>query len=168
MRAGSRRWVIPAIGLLTAAWAFGALLSGEQVATRSEEDLVLGTWSLNVAKSRWIPGPAPRSQIRTYESHENGVKATVKTVYSDGHSTSVEYVAKYDAIEYPLSGSPDAERVSLKKLSPYEAEVALGHAGRVIGTARRMISRDGKTMTITYRGELEGQSVINVSVYDRQ
>jgi hypothetical protein len=168
MRAGSRRWVIPAIGSLAAVWVSSVLLSGNQSAARPEEDLVLGTWSLNVEKSRWTPGPAPRSQTRTYESHQDGVKATVKTVYSDGHSTSVEYVAKYDAIEYPLSGSPDAERVSLKKVSPNEAQVALGHAGKVIGTARRVISRDGKTMTITYKGELEGRSVANVSVYDRQ
>jgi hypothetical protein len=168
MRTRLRRWVIPAIGSLAAVWVSCVLLSGYQSAARAEEDLVLGTWSLNVEKSRWTPGPAPRSQTRTYESHQDGVKATVKTVYSDGHSTSVEYVAKYDAIEYPLSGSPDAERVSLKKISPNEAQVALGHAGKVIGTARRVISRDGKTMTITYKGELEGQSVVNVSVYDRQ
>lgn len=168
MRAGSRRWVIPAIGGLAAVWVSSVLLSGTQSAARAEDDLVLGTWSLNVEKSRWTPGPAPRSQTRTYESHQDGVKATVKTVYSDGHSTSVEYVAKYDAIEYPLSGSPDAERVSLKKISPNEAQVALGHAGKVIGTARRVISRDGKTMTITYKGELEGRSVVNVSVYERQ
>ena len=168
MRTRLRRWVIPAIGGLAAACVSSVLLSGNQSPPRTEEDLVLGTWSLNVDKSKWTPGPAPRSQTRTYEAHENGVKATVKTVYSDGHSSSVEYVAKYDAIEYPLSGSPDAERVSLKKISPNEAQVALGHAGKVIGTARRAISRDGKTMTITYKGELEGQSVVNVSVYDRQ
>jgi len=168
MRTRLRRWVIPAIGGLAAVWVSSVLLSGNQSPPRTEEDLVLGTWSLNVDKSKWTPGPAPRSQTRTYEAHENGVKATVKTVYSDGHSTSVEYVAKYDAIEYPLSGSPDAERVSLKKISPHEAQVALGHAGKVIGTARRVISRDGKTMTITYKGELEGESVVNVSVYERK
>jgi hypothetical protein len=168
MRARLRRWVIPAIGGLAAVWVSSVPVTGQQSPRPTEEDLVLGTWSLNVEKSKWIPGPAPRSQTRTYEAHENGVKATVKTVYSDGHSTSIEYVAKYDAIEYPLLGSPDAERVSLKKLSPHEAQVALGHAGKVIGTAHRVISRDGKTMTITYKGELEGRSVLNVSVYERK
>jgi hypothetical protein len=168
MRAGSRRLFFPAIwGAALALWTAGGL-SASQSPAKTEEDLVLGTWALNVAKSKWIPGPAPRSQTRTYETHQDGVKATIKTVYADGHSTSVEYVAKYDSIEYPLSGSPDAERIALKRLDGRTAEATLGHAGKVMGTARRVISPDGKTLTITYRGELESRTVNNVSVYDRQ
>jgi hypothetical protein len=162
MRAYSKRLLVPALlGAAVAAWT-------AQPLARADEDLVLGTWTLNVAKSRWTPGPSPRSQTRIYEAHPDGLKATIKTVYADGHSTSVEYVAQYDSIEYPLTGSPDAEKIALKRIDAYTAEATLGHAGKVIGTARRVISRDGKTMTITYRGELEGRTVNNVSVYERQ
>src|SRR5215217_1994918 len=67
---------------------------------------VLGTWILNVAKSKFTPGPPPTSQIRTYEPHANGYRATIKTTYAERKPTFVEYVANYDSLEYPVAGSP--------------------------------------------------------------
>ena len=139
MRAGLRRLFFPAIWGAALALCAAAGLSASQSPAKAEGDLVLGTWALNVAKSKWVPGPAPRSQTRTYETHQDGVKATIRTVYADGRSTSVEYVAKYDSIEYPLSGSPDAERIALKRLDSHTAEATLGHAGKVMGTNREMV-----------------------------
>ena len=65
---------------------------------------VLGTWTLDVTKSKFTPGPPPTSQVRTYEPHDNGYRATIKTTYADRKLAFVEYVANYDSLEYP---SPD-------------------------------------------------------------
>jgi len=46
-----------------------------------------GTWHLNVSKSTYKSGPAPKSQTRIYEKRQFGIQATVKTVYADGRST---------------------------------------------------------------------------------
>ena len=44
----------------------------------------------------------------------------------------------------------------------------LSHAGRVFGTARRVIADDGKSMTITFRRDSEtGVSVLNVAYYEK-
>ena len=51
-------------------------------------------------------------------------------------------------------------------MDEYTAEATLSHAGKVMGTARRVISDDGKTMTITYKGMLGGDLVNNVAVYE--
>lgn len=48
-------------------------------ASASEDDLVLGTWILNVEKSSYDPGPPPRSQTRTSEKVPEGIKATTIT-----------------------------------------------------------------------------------------
>jgi hypothetical protein len=94
------------------------------------------------------------------------VKATIRTVDLDGHSTSVQYVAKYDSIEYPITGSAEADAIALKKVDAYTAEASLTHAGKVIGTARRVISKDRKTMTITFR---DARGVVNnVAVYEKE
>ena len=152
-------------------------LVAKQVAV-TNADPVLGTWILNLANSKYSPGPPPKSQTRTYQEQvsgaetqpmvSTGVKTTVKTVHADGHATSVEYISKYDGVEYPVTGSPDSDKITLKKIDSHTAEATVTHAGKEIGSAKRVISEDGLTMTITYKGMWEGESVHNVVVFDKQ
>jgi hypothetical protein len=135
----------------------------------SPDERVFGTWQLNVATSKFSPGPPYRTQVRVYERHEKGVKATITTTHADGHSTEVEYIADYDSLEYPVTGSPDYDSIKLSRVDAYTAEAVLGHAGKVFATARRTISEDGKTMTILFQVDLyAGSRVHNVMVYDRR
>ncbi|MBI4473875.1 MAG: hypothetical protein HY646_14500 [Acidobacteria bacterium] len=157
--------------LLGAAVAFGAIhppLLAQQSRQIADADPVLGTWNLNAAKSRYKPGPAPKSQTRTYQAHPKGVKATIQTVYADGRSSSTEYVANYDSVEYPVTGSPNSDAVVLKRIDAFTAEATLTHAGKTIGSARRVISEDGMTMTIRYQGMWEGRMSDNLAVYEKQ
>jgi uncharacterized protein (DUF1778 family) len=145
------------------------ILSAAFAAAQSQipaDDRVLGTWVLVIEKSRFDPGPPPRSQTRTYQAHPDGVKATIRTVAANGNTTNIQYTAKYDSVEYPVLGSVDSDAITLKRIDEFTAEANLGHAGKVIGTAKRVISKDGKTMTISYRGTAEGLQVSNVSVYE--
>jgi hypothetical protein len=167
MRAHSRRALFRAtLGAALGVWITLPVLLADQPSAPTDENLIIGTWTLNVAKSKYRPGPGPKSQTRTYEAHPNGVKATIRTVDLDGHSTSVQYVAKYDRIEYPITGSAEADAIALRKVDAYTAEASLTHAGKVIGTASRVISKDGKTMTITFR---DARGVVNnVAVYEKE
>ena len=150
-------------------WATHAAGAAGQASAASDEDqMLLGSWALNLAKSKYRSTPSPRTQLRTYEPHEKGIKATIKTTYADGQSTSVEYIANYDSLEYAVSGSPDVDTISLKKVAPRTAEATLAHAGRVVASARRVISEDGKTLTITYRGQQLGKDVDYIAVFDKQ
>jgi len=172
------RWLVPTFVAATLAFPAGnPLLSATPEFHHGRPDLqpsappderVFGTWQLNVARSRFAPGPPYKNQIRVYERHENGVKATIKTTYSDGHTTDVEYSADYDSLEYPVTGSPDYDSIKLKKVDTHTAEAVLGHAGKQFATARRTISEDGKTMTIVVNVDFAGSQVHNVMVYDRQ
>jgi hypothetical protein len=132
----------------------------------SEDNPLIGTWRLLVEKSRYNPGPPPQRQTRTYEATPQGVKTTIRTVDAEGESTLVEYTANYDSIEYHVSGSASMSGIALTKVDPYTAEATLTHAGRVIGHATRVISKDGKTMTITFR---DTQGVVhNMAAYERE
>jgi hypothetical protein len=155
------------LGVAVVGWAAVPML----VAYQSQEkvqDPVLGTWILNVAKSKYSPGPAPKSQRRIYEAHPQGVKATIETVYSDGHSATIQYIANYDGVEYPVTGAPDSDAIALKRVDSRRAESTLMHAGQTMATARRVISEDGKTMTITYEGMWDGKPSKNVAVYEKE
>ena len=130
---------------------------------------VLGTWLLDLTKSKFMPGPPPTSQTRTYEAHDNGYRATIRTTYATRKPTFIEYTANYDSLEYPVAGSPDYDSIRLKKLDDSTSEATLGHGGNVYATTRRVMSRDGQTMTITVRAdEQQGARINNVMVFTKQ
>jgi hypothetical protein len=132
-------------------------------------DASVGTWKLNVAKSTFKPGTPPAAETRIYKAQPKGVKTTVSTTWADRMTTTVEYPANYDGKDYPVSGSRDVDAVALSRMDDYTSAATLKHAGREIGVARRVVSRDGKTMTISYKGvNTRGDLVDNVAVYDRQ
>jgi hypothetical protein len=113
------------------------------------EDPLLGTWRLNVSQSRYRPGPPPKSQTRSYEKYRDGIRATVRTVYADGRSTTVQSVYDYDKQEHPVTGSEEVDVIVVKRVDARTHEATLSHAGQEIGTLRRVISADGKKMTVS-------------------
>lgn len=132
-------------------------------------DPAIGTWKLNVEKSKYSPGPAPKSATVTYEASGEGVTRTGQSVAADGQTTSFSYTAQYDGKDYPVSGNPNADTIALKRIDPYTSEATLKKGGKVTTTARRVVSKDGKTLTLTLKGtNAQGQAVNNTSVYEKQ
>ena len=81
------------------------------------EDSNIGTWKLNVAESKFSPGPAPKSQTLKYEAWgTDGVKFTADGVGADGKPTRWEFQAKYDGKDNPFTGNPDADAIALKRI----------------------------------------------------
>jgi|SRR5581483_10471707 len=149
-----RRMLLLALGAALGIWA---------------ADASIGTWKLNPAKSAFKPGPPPVAETRVYKSERNGVQTTVTTTWADRITTQVEYPANYDGKDYPVGGSRDVDAVALTRLDDFTSEAVLKHAGKEIGVARRVVSKDGRTMTISYKGiNTRGDRVDNTAVYDRQ
>ena len=89
--------------------------------------------------------------------------------FRDGRSQQIEYIAEYDR-EYPVTGTDEYDHLLLKRVDEFTAEAVLSHGDKVYGSARRRISPDGKTMTITFTRNLGGSGVpvTNVSVYRKE
>jgi hypothetical protein len=133
-------------------------------------DPTIGTWKLNLAKSKFYPGPAFRSDTRIYEEVPDGIKVTIITVDASGKTVRSEYPVNYDGKFHPVSGQGGpADAVALKRINAYVSETSLMHAGRITATARRVVSVDGKTMTVSYKGlDPEGRNVDYTLVYEKQ
>jgi len=132
-------------------------------------DDTFGTWKLNVSKSKYEPGPAPKSATVKYEAADGGYKRTGETIEADGKKTSFEYTAKYDGKDYPVTGSELFDSIAVKRINEHTAEATLKKGGKVVRSAKREISHDGKVMTITMTGVNEkGEKVHNKAVYDKQ
>ncbi len=132
-------------------------------------DPVNGTWELNVAKSLFGPGPGPQSQTRTYQSDGKTVKHVSKGVNAEGKPTHVEYTASYDGKDYPMTGNPVADTISLKRIDDVTVEATLKKAGKVVSTTTRVISKDGKEMTFTTNGTTpRGDAIRNILEFEKR
>src|SRR5262245_5460486 len=121
--------------------------------TYGAENPQVGTWNLNVAKSKYNPGPAPKSNTTRIEAWgDDGIKLTSDGVTADGQATHVEFQAKYDGKDYPIKGLPTADTITLKRINPNTVEGITKKGGKEIGKARSVISKDGKTRTFTTEG----------------
>lgn len=138
-----------------------------QTAPQTSQDLLLGTWRLDLAKSTYVPGPPPRSETRTYARDSDGIKGTIRRQRADGRKEVIEYRADFDH-EYPVTGSEAYDTIRLKRIDPRTAEVVLSHAGRVYGRARRVISEDGLTLTIAFRQGDRETFTNNVAIYRKE
>ena len=128
-----------------------------------------GTWKLNVEKSKYSPGPAPKSGTMKIEASGQGETATTEGVNAEGAATKVEYTAQFDGKDYPLTGSPTADKTSLKRIDARTTERTNKKGETVVGTITQVLSEDGKTLTATTKGtNAQGQVVNNVSVWDKQ
>jgi hypothetical protein len=161
------RLLVQSVLLAATASYFGSDDRVGAQAIAAEEDLLLGTWQLDLAKSRYTPGPPPRSETRTYVRDKEGMKGTIQRRRDDGREEVIEYRADFDH-EFPVMGTEAYDTIRLKRIDARTAEAVLSHAGRVFGTARRVISEDGRTLTITFRQEDRGILESNIAVYRKK
>ena len=132
-------------------------------------DAAVGTWNLNLAKSTFSPGPAPKSQTRIYAETAQGIALTVKTTMADGKEYTTTLSFKDDGKSYPVSGNPDFDRVSVTRVDALTVRSTQTKAGAAVGTGVRTVSKDGKTLTFKQKGtHANGAKYDDVSVYDRQ
>jgi len=133
-------------------------------------DPAVGVWKLNVAKSKYSPGPVPKSVTVTIEAAGPGRKVTVDGVAADGSPLKWGYSGNFDGKDIRLTGNnPDADVVMLKRLSATTTRTTFKKAGARTLVNGISLSADGKTMTVASTGvNAKGQSVKNTQVYDRQ
>jgi hypothetical protein len=131
----------------------------------ADQSALVGAWVLDVSRSKYFPGPPPRSETRTYTSTAEGVRGVVTRLHADGRTETFEYLANYDN-EMAVTGTEAFDAIKMTKIDESTSEAVLMHAGIVFGTTRRVISRDGKTMTITFQRRDTTSS--NTALYHRQ
>jgi hypothetical protein len=144
-------------------------VGGAAVVAAPAADPVIGTWQLNVAKSKFNPGPAPKSDTRTYAATEQGTAMTWTSVGADGKKIVAKSTFKTDGKDYPLTGSANFDSLSLKQVDDYTIHSTQKKDGKVIGATTRTVSKDGKVLTLSSKGtSATGVAYDNVMVYDKQ
>lgn len=160
---------MPSLTRISMCAAALAILVPTASLTAQAGDRGIGTWKLNLAKSKYTPGPPPKNLTLTYEVAGKGVRVITQGVDANGKPTHTDYTANYDGGNFPVSGSADYDTVVLKKIDASTVEATRKRGGHVVQTMRRVVSKDGKVLTTTTTGtDAEGRHIKNVGVFDRQ
>jgi hypothetical protein len=128
----------------------------------------MGTWKLNEAKSKFAPG-AQKNHTVVYEAAGDDVKVTVDGTSSDGKPAHNEWTGKFDGKDYPVTGDPNSDTRSYKKIDDHTLELTAKKDGKVTLTGRIVVSADGKSRTVSLSGtDSKGKKVKSTAVYDKQ
>jgi hypothetical protein len=158
-----RRSTLIGINLALGLWLAGSLLAQAQ-------EPLFGTWKMNVAKTKYSPGPVPKSFIAKWESFEGGVKITGDVVTVNGEPQHYESSGKFDGKDYPVIGNnPDADTMAFTKIDARTYEVVNKKGGKTTITSRIVVAADGKTRVTTQTGKsVAGENVKNTMLYEKQ
>ena len=98
-----------------------------------------------------------------------GVKYTLKGNDAEGKPVLTQFTANYDGKDYPMTGSATSDTIALKRIDAFTVETTQKKAGKVVATATRAISKDGKVLTNTSKGiDASGKPTSSVTVWDKK
>ena len=128
----------------------------------------LGTWKLNLRRSSFNPGPAPRRELQRADAEGDAIRVMNEITDASGRTLRLGYTAKYDGKPYPYPGSP-WDTIALTQVDAYTSSAAFQRGGKVVQTTVITVSRDGRTLTLVATGtNPAGQPLNNREVFDRQ
>src|SRR5262249_22605710 len=126
-------------------------LFASTASAQSKDDPSLGTWKLNVAKSKYT-GMAPnKSDIRSYQVVDGWLLVETEPVNGAGNRRGVRFAAKFDGKKYQKVGrfAPTVALIPYKPIDRNTLQYTVRTtAGKIDSTSTRTVSADGKTMTI--------------------
>ena len=157
---------LPTMAMLCLAVVFATALPQAGLA---QSNPWLGMWKLNLAKSTYAPGQAPRSSTYNFQVAGVNLTNTVETVDAAGSSTTTVNPHIYDGQTHPLAGNPNADARNYTRVDPNTVISASMKGGKLVQVTTIVLSQDGRTITTTGRGvDAKGQQVNSVAVYDKQ
>jgi hypothetical protein len=128
----------------------------------------MGTWKLNEAKSKLVPGMGKNTTV-TYTEAKDEVKVTVDGVDKDGKPTHSVWVGKFDGKAYPVKGNMPANSIAYKVVNDRTNDITAMKDGKTVWTGRITVAADGKSRTVTINSTDEkGKKVKGKVVYDKE
>ena len=130
----------------------------------------IGTWKLNLAKSKYDPpSSTPKGGTMNFTTQDNGVKCISEGVEADGKPYYAGFAAKYDGKDYPYTGSSSVDTISYTRVDANTLDWVVKKSGKVVGTGRTVVSKDGKTRTVTAKEKDDkGRDTSRTSVFEKQ
>ena len=139
-------------------------------ASMAADDPFFGTWKVNLAKSNYAPGYAPKSETIRVIALENGMfKETIDGIDASGKTYHKECTAKYDGKTYSIPNDPIVDAITFRRIKPNTIEWMVTKKGKEVNSGQAILSNGGKTMTSTDKDtDANGKSAVSVIVREKQ
>jgi len=144
-------------------------VSGISSAAAGPDVAVVGSWTLNLTKSKFTGDRAPKSLTRTYVATPGAMDMTVTGVAADGKPIFQHAIYKYDGKDYPVTGTSEFDTVSVTRIDSERTQSTQKKAGKVVSKSVRVLSKDGKVLTISMKGtDAKGKQYFDSAVFDKK
>jgi hypothetical protein len=138
-------------------------------ASFAQTNPLIGSWKLDLTKSKYPSGSAPRSQMVTNQPDGQNIKATFQTIDAQGNGQTIVFTIVYDGQPHPVTGVPRYDAVAYLQLDGTTTIFSATKAGKLVLTGAGVVSQDGKSMTLTGSGmQANGSMGTIISVYEKQ
>jgi hypothetical protein len=153
--------------LLTGTTLLGLAIAVLPQFSFAQSEPPIGLWQLNLAKSKFSPGPGPKSMILNYQ--REGTNGKVTLVGIDAEGNPIVFMEAGDLGKPHPVTSPVYDASAAAPVGAYTVDYTRTKAGKVVLTGTRIMSPDGKTLTFTSTGtNVNGQQGDDIAVYDKQ
>ncbi len=149
--------------IISAALVSALVLALVMIAFAADNPFV-GTWKMNLSKTT-SSQPPWKSYTMTVEPQENGIKAIQDWVDADGKPMHVTYTVKYDGKEYPVTGRPDADTLSVTRPNANTTDYVFKKNGKEAWRGQAVISKDGKTRIDQGKGKDSSGKAFTYSIF---
>jgi hypothetical protein len=151
------------LGLLFSLGAVTASLAADRA------DPILGTWTLDLAKSKFPGDTAPKSATRVYSAGPAGTVMKMTGVAGDGSPIAQTATLTYDGKDCAVTGASAYDSFSLTRINGTTVKAELKKGGTVVGHTTRTLSAKGSVLTLsTALKTAKGGTTHMVAVYDKQ
>jgi hypothetical protein len=146
-----------------------SLLAGSKTVESHDVDPWFGTWTLNLSRSIYEPGPPPYTRASyVIEPVNDRIKVTYDMVYPRGGTTHMEWTGKFDGRPYQLQGVDEYVTYAYRRVDDRTYDVELRIDDRLAGVSRVTLSPDGRVITTTTTGrDSTGRRVTTTTVYEK-
>jgi hypothetical protein len=156
--------------MLTGMALLGLAVTALPQVSFGQSNPLIGTWKINFAKSKYSPGPPPRSGATIFEAAGQGLRITAEGIDAQGNPTKVNYgISEFDGKSSPVTGSPDYDAQAATRVDANTIIFSRTKAGKLVQHVIIRVSPGGKTRTVTTTGiNAKGQPLDNIAFYDKQ
>lgn len=131
-------------------------------------DPIVGTWTLNVEKTKVTSGPAPKAATRVYTESDGVYTLDQKITGADGKEAPFK-VHYRDGQDEAVTGANGVDSIHATKVNANTWDFSLKSGGKEVGHVHRTISADGKVLTVHNTGKQpSGATGNDTLVFDRK
>jgi hypothetical protein len=149
--------------------ALAAVMLAIGAAAADERDPFVGIWELDTSLSKYESMDMPQKMLIVMQAAPQGVQYRSDTTFVDHRVSSAAYTAEYDGRPAMVTGDAGLMApVVLKRKDRYTVDAVYVRGFQTIASSHRVISADGRIMTITTSSKsAQGTDIVNIGIYHK-